>query len=294
MLALCLLTALFIALPAWPQASTAAVSGTVRDQTGAVIPSASVSLTNTNTNVASKTTTNQARFYLFPGTVPGPYRLVVEAPGMQKFEGSLTVQVQQSAVVDVTMIVGTTATAVAVQDVTPMLQTDAPVLGHVLERMRIEQLPINGRDVTSLLQTVPGMEGTRAYGLREGSHELVLDGSALSDRLYRGTVSRQPGLDTIQEFKVETNRSSAKFTRPTTMVMSTKSGTNQLHGSAFETNRNNAVGKARSRTESYTLSSTTSATPAYPSTACAGTGLWTCHSEKASRSAATSVRFSTA
>ncbi len=251
-LVLSLLVIAMTASVAWPQASTATVSGTVRDQTGAVIPGATVTLTNRNTNVGSKTTTNEVGFYVFPGTLPGPYLLAVEAGGMQRFEGSLTVQVQQSAVVDVAMKVGQTATEVQVVDVTPMIQVDNPTLGHVLERARIEQLPINGRNVTSLLQTVPGMEGTRAFGLREGSHELVLDGAALTDRLWGGTVRRQPGLDTIQEFKVENNSSSAKFTRPTTMVMTTKSGTNQLHGAAFWTNRNNAVGKARSRTDNYT------------------------------------------
>jgi hypothetical protein len=67
------------------------------------------------------------------------------------------------------MKVGQTTVEVAVQDVTPMLQTDNPTLGATLERTRIEQLPINGRTVTSLLQTVPGMEGTRAFGLRDFS-----------------------------------------------------------------------------------------------------------------------------
>ncbi len=240
---------------AWPQASTATVSGTVRDQSGAVIPGAAVTLTNRNTNVGSKTTANEVGFYLFPGTLPGPYRLVVEASGMQKFEGALTVQVQQSAVVDVTMRVGQTVTEVSVLDVTPILQVDNPTLGYVLERERIEQLPINGRDLTTLLQTVPGMEGTRAWGLRDGSHELVLDGSALSDRLWGGTVRRQPGLDTIQEFKVENNSSSAKFTRPTTVVMTTKSGTNQVHGASFWTWRNNAFVLARRRQDTFTKAS---------------------------------------
>lgn len=95
------------------------------------------------------------------------------------------------------------------------------------------------------------MEGNRAYGLREGSHEFVIDGAALSDKLWGTIVRRPPGLDTIEEFKVENNNSSAKFTRPTTVVMSTRSGTNAFHGSLFETHRNNALGKARRREEYY-------------------------------------------
>lgn len=237
---------------AWPQASTATVSGTTRDQTGAVIPTASVTLTNRNTNIALKTTTNATGFYMFPGTLPGPYSLVVEASGMQRFEGTLTVQVQQSAVVDVVLRVGQTVTEVSVLDVTPLLQVSSPTLGHVLERKRIEQLPINGRNITTLLQTVPGMEGTRAFGLREGSYEISLDGSSQMDRNYGGVFNRQPGLDSIQEFKVENNSSSAKFTRPTSLILTTKSGTNQFHGSIFETNRNNAIGTARARQDVFT------------------------------------------
>ena len=77
---------------AWPQASTASVSGTVRDQSAAVIPGATVTLTNKATNVLRKTTANEVGFYVFPGVVPGPYTLSVEAAGMQKFEGNLTVR----------------------------------------------------------------------------------------------------------------------------------------------------------------------------------------------------------
>jgi hypothetical protein len=233
------------------QSSTAMVNGTVRDQTGAVIPGATVELMNTGTSVTSRTTTNQSGYYLFPGVNPGPYRISVESTGMQTFVATLTVQVRQSAVVDPVLQPAATATTVDVQDVTPMVTTDNPTLGHVLERQRIEQLPINGRFITSLLATVHGMEGSRAYGAREGSQEFVLDGAALSDRNTGGNVRRPPGLDTIQEFKVENNNSSAKFNRPTTVVMSTKSGTNDIHGSLFETHRNNAIGKARRREDYY-------------------------------------------
>ena len=109
-----------------PQASTATVSGTTRDQTGAVVPEAAVTLTNKNTNITSKAATNESGFFVFPGTLPGPYSLTVEKPGMQKFEGSLLVQVQQSAVVNITLRVGQTATEVSVQDVTPLLQVPTP------------------------------------------------------------------------------------------------------------------------------------------------------------------------
>jgi len=257
-LVLCLICIVLVQ-PAWPQASTATVSGTVRDQSRAVIPTASVSLTNTATNVTSKTTTNLVGFYIFPGIVPGPYRLTVEAQGMQRFEGSLTVQVQQSAVVDPVLKVGQTVTEVQVTDVTPLMTVDSPTLAHVLEQQRIEQLPINGRFITSLLQTVPGMEeeeeydsvSSRGFGMRRGSTEYVLDGASTTDRLMGGIFRRPAGLDTIQEFKVENNVSSAKLARPVTVIMSTKGGTNSLRGTAFETHRNNALGKARTRTDNY-------------------------------------------
>jgi hypothetical protein len=239
--------------PAWPQASTGTVSGTVRDSTGGVIPGASVTLTNADTNLESKSFTNAVGFYMFGNARPGPYRMTVEFPGMQKYEATLTVQVAQSAVVNVEMRVGQTAVEVTVTDVTPMMTTDSPTLGHVLERSRIEQLPINGRSLRSLLQTVPGMEGTRAYGLREGSHEFVLDGAPISLWNYGGTITRLPGLDTIQEFKVENNNSSAKFTRPTNVVIATKSGSNLLHGNAFWTHRNADLGLARRRQDPTSL-----------------------------------------
>lgn len=153
---------------------------------------------NSATGAVHRTTSNDAGLYVFPSLIPGPYRLSVEAPGMQRFEGALTV--------DVVLKPGQTTTTVVVEDVTPVATTDAPTLGHVLERQRIEQLPINGRFISSLLVTVPGMESSRAYGLREGSQEFVLDGAALSDRNTGGNVRRPPGLDTVHEFKVETKQ----------------------------------------------------------------------------------------
>src|SRR6266496_715875 len=129
---ICILGALFFLPAAWPQASSTTVRGTVRDKVEAIVPGAKVTLTNTATNVERTTPTNEAGVYVFPGVFPGPYRIAVESPGMQKYEANLTVQAQQDASIDVVLQVGQTVTQVEVQYVTPMLTTDNPTLGHSL------------------------------------------------------------------------------------------------------------------------------------------------------------------
>jgi hypothetical protein len=232
---------------AWCQSSNGSVRGEVHDQTKAVVPGVNVVLTNSDTGVAMKTTANSAGIYVFPSVIPGPYKVVVESPGMKKFEGALTVRTQESSMVDVTLLPGTTATSITVQDVTPLVKTDSPDLGHTLEQTQIQELPINGRLVSNLLNTVPGLTGDRAYGVRLGTHDMILDGAPLTDELNGGIITRQPGLEGIQEFNVTDNADSAKFTRQTSIILTTKSGTNQVHGSLFETNRDNSVGFARTR-----------------------------------------------
>ncbi len=253
---------LLATLPAWPQASTSVVRGGVRDASDAVIPNAAVTLTGDATNVERKSTTNAAGLFVFPGVVPGPYRIVVESPGMQRFEGTLTVQVQVDAELNVVLKVGAATTRVEVQEVTSLVQTDSPTLGQFLERQRIEQLPVNGRGYQNLLVTVPGVTWSnqgfgigalvRGYGLQSGSTTLTFDGAAQNEVWEGWDVARTPDLDTIQEMQIETNSSSAKFTRPTTIVMSSKSGTNQVHGALFYTNRNSGYGVARQRQDNFT------------------------------------------
>lgn len=247
-----------LTIPAWPQASNSTVRGVVRDSTGAVIPDASVTLTNSNTNQSRTSKTNESGIFVLPGVIPGPYRVVVELPGMQRYEATLTVQVQQDVNLEPVLNVGQTATEIVVKDVTPLLSTDKPSISHVLERQRIQQLPINGRAITSLMYaTVPGVEtsgnaGMRAYGMRMGTMVFVFDGTQHNEAWEGWSQQRPPGLDAVEEFKVEINNASAKYTRPATLVVSSRSGTNQFHGALFETNRNNAIGKARQRQDTYT------------------------------------------
>jgi hypothetical protein len=227
-----------------------AVSGTVRDQSGGVIPEAAVVLTNTATNVVAKTVTNGVGFYIFPSVVPGSYTLSAQSAGMQKFEGAVVVRVTERLVVDPVLTPGATSAAVEVKDVTPLVATDNPTVSATLELERIGQLPINGRSLGNLFNNLAGVEGTRFNGIFNDATEFVLDGAVMSERRWGG--GDYPGLDAVQEFTVVSNGVSAKFSRPAEVVISMRSGTNGLHGSAFETNRNNAIGLTRSRTDYYT------------------------------------------
>ncbi|HEY2933103.1 MAG TPA: carboxypeptidase-like regulatory domain-containing protein [Acidobacteriota bacterium] len=252
---MCVFLLVAIAAPVFPQSGNGSVRGTIRDQADAVVPGVKVRLTNTATNVSSDTISNETGFYVFPVVIPGTYKLVMEASGLTKLQAQLTVQTAQSTTLDAQLKVATEATVVTVESRAPLVSADTTSLGNVLERRRIEQLPINGRNIANLLILIPGMESnSRAYGIRRGAHDFFFDGAALTDALDgAGTVTRPPGLDTVEEFKVENNSSSAKYSRVTSVIVTSRSGTNQFHGSLFETHRNNALGKARTRTDPSTL-----------------------------------------
>src|SRR5689334_8093305 len=129
-----LVLALLAVSPAVGQVGTATVRGEVRDQAQAVIPTAKVTLTNTQTNIQRESQTNGAGLYTLGAVVSGSCRLGVEVAGMQKYGAALSVLTGQEATVDVTMSVAQAVTQISVQDVTSMVQVDSPSLSHVLER----------------------------------------------------------------------------------------------------------------------------------------------------------------
>jgi hypothetical protein len=239
------------------QTSAGTIQGTVNDSTGAVIAAAKLSIIQQTTSLKHETAANNVGFYIFPSVQPGAYKLSASAPGMQAWEGSVLLRVGQTASVDVVLAVGATATEVTVVgDVTPLITTESPTLGNVVERARVEQLPLNGRLLQHMIQsTTPGVDGPNpgnptVYGIRFGM-EFTQDGAVLVNRTYGGIPNRPPGMDTVEEFRVETNNSSAKFSAPATTILSTRSGTNAFHGSLFETARNNGFGVARARQDFY-------------------------------------------
>ncbi|HSB16570.1 MAG TPA: TonB-dependent receptor, partial [Bryobacteraceae bacterium] len=247
---LCLLIAL-AAMPLAAQTGLGVVRGTALDATKAAIPSAKVTLTNTETGISRTTETSSVGIYYFGATPIGSYTLTVEAPGFKKWSGTLKVEAGQTVVVDPAMEVGTLEATVEVTGAAPVVTTEGAQVSNVKDALRIHQLPLNGRAVTTLFNLTPGVEGggsPRVNGMKVGSTEMLLDGISLVDRFGGGISRVQPGLDTIQEFRIETAGSGAQYSRPATVSLVTKSGTNAIHGSVFETHRNNFGGlRARQR-----------------------------------------------
>jgi hypothetical protein len=237
------------------QSGVGAIQGTVTDATSAAIPGCSVHVVNQATGVAVDTTSNSVGFFNVPGLFAGSYKLTFSAPGMKAHERVLTLQNAQVAVLNVQLSVGDISEKVTVTGETIQLVTyDSGTVNTQLDSSRIDQLPQNGRNVLGLAQqTVPGLEGggTRANGLMQEGMEYSQDGAPMTNRNFGGeSNSRQatlPDPDAVQEARFETLNSSAQFSTPATVILTTKSGTNSFHGSLFETLRNNYFGIAKAR-----------------------------------------------
>src|SRR6266699_5880540 len=204
------LLALLLVPGAWPQASLGRVSGTVRDNSAAVVPNVTVVLTNTATNVRSSTRTNDVGFYAFPGVAVSSYLMSIEAPGMKKFEATFAVQVSQSIVIDPVLKTGQSLTTVDVKAVAPMVVSTNSVLSAGMEHQRMEQLPINGRSFGTLIDMLPGNEGSRMNGSQSGARDWIVDGASQVDRHWDDPPFAGAGLDSIQEFTVDSNAVSAR------------------------------------------------------------------------------------
>src|SRR5438552_13677731 len=158
------------------QTGTGNIQGVVKDATGAIVPSAKVTIVHTATGGQNQTQTNEVGFYFFPSIQVGEYQISVESAGMDSWKGTLNLLAGQSAEVEPVLKLGATVTAVTVAgDVTPLITTTSPTVATIIEHTRIEQLPINGRNITTLLyMTVPGLESdgsTRASLSERRTHK---------------------------------------------------------------------------------------------------------------------------
>jgi Carboxypeptidase regulatory-like domain/TonB-dependent Receptor Plug Domain len=246
------------------QVDRATLSGTVRDASGALISGASVVVTNVATNETTQTKTNADGNYTAVNLRPGRYKVEAEAAGFQKNAQTIVVEVGQRARADFSLGVGTLAEAVTVEDTRRVLNTEQAALGQVIEQAAVANLPLASRNWDDLLFLVAGVQGDRytdqgggtsfgrtggfnVHGQRSLQNNFTLDGvdnNTISENVQELTtqVSR-PSIDAIQEFKIVTSPYSAEYGRAPggAVSVTTKSGTNEIHGTGYEYFRNDSL-----------------------------------------------------
>jgi hypothetical protein len=237
----------------WAQA-TAQISGTARDQSGAVLPGVEVTATQTETGVARSAVTNETGAYVLPNLPVGPYRLEASLPGFRTFVQTGTVlQVNSSPVINPVLEVGQVTEQVEVQANAALVETRNVGVGQVIENQRILELPLNGRNVTDLItlagssvlmttSSLGGVPGTVRISVAGGVEYGVaysLDG-AMHNNPFDNANLPFPFPDALQEFKVETSGLTAQNGGHSggSVNSVTKSGTNDIHGDLFEFVRN--------------------------------------------------------
>ncbi len=254
---ICVATLLAVPCGLFAQAgATGSILGTVTDSTGAVIPGAKVTVTNTATGVAFNTTTSSAGDYLAPALQPGTYSVSATSKGFQKsVTTGFVLSVDQKIRVNLTLKAGEVTSTVTVSAQAIALDTDSEALSQLVSTRQVEQLPLNGRNFMQLLLVTPGAVtvGGEQGTMRQGEgNAMSVNGGRPEGNNYTldGLDNTDPALvtpavilsqDAIQEFKVQSGDYSAEYGYSASQVnIVSKGGTNELHGSIFESNRNNA------------------------------------------------------
>jgi hypothetical protein len=243
------------------QVTTGTIVGSVKDQLGAVVPGATVTITEVNKGTLSTHTTAPDGSFVVPFLIPGTYQVVVELAGFRKYlHRGVVLQVNQRARVDATLEVGGLTEATEVTGLAPLTRTDSAELGEVIEERAVRELPLNGRNFATLVYLVPGItpgqvgenlsgastfnprgaSNFNALGSQANTNAWLVDGIDNNEFTFN-TVIVQPTVESVREFKVLTGTFSAEFGRGAGVVsVSTKSGNNEWHGTVFEYLRNEA------------------------------------------------------
>jgi hypothetical protein len=255
----------FAAMTLWGQADMGSIVGTVRDATGAVIPKATVTVTQVDTNTKAAVPVDPNGNYAVTPLKIGNYTVSVEAAGFKtQVHTGIVLRVQDRLRVDFTMQVGAVTEEVSVHADVPLIQTESSALGDVIGSRQITDLPLNGRDYTQLATLTAGVAKITengggingattatngnaggsfvANGTRGNLNNFMLDGIDNNSNDNAGNILRT-SVDAIEEFGVQTSNYSAEFGRSGGAVINAtiKSGTNQFHGTAFEFLRNAAL-----------------------------------------------------
>jgi hypothetical protein len=238
---------------AWAQA-TAQISGTVKDQSGGVLPGADVTVVHTSTGVARSTVSDETGSFAMPSLPVGPYRLEVALSGFRTFvQTGIVLQVNANPVINAVLQLGELAETVSVEANASMVETRTPNISQVIENERILELPLNGRQVTDLVtlgggavqtgvssnQSMQGGVRISVAGGQSFGVAYTLDG-AMHNNPYDGANLPLPFPDALQEIEIESSGVSASNSMKSGGAVNvvTRAGTNQFHGSGFEFWRN--------------------------------------------------------
>jgi hypothetical protein len=259
---------LLLASIALAQTTSTTILGTVTDSTGAVLPNAKVVVTNTGTGQKREAATSSTGDFSFPLLDVGVYDVTFEAPGFkQGVRRGVVLEINEKVRVDFALQVGATTELVEITASGTILKTDDATLGQTIEQRRVEELPLNNRNLGALAILQPGVQygprsGTdgQGFGARSGGHGIPIPGIGLSfvangqretnqhatldgvvaTEARVNTVPFSPSVEAVQEFKVLSGSYSAEygFNAGAQTIIVTKAGTNEWHGSAFEFLRN--------------------------------------------------------
>src|SRR5882724_747694 len=238
------------------QSGNSTISGTVKDASDAVVPEARIQIVNVETGVKSETTSNSSGLYRVSSLVPGSYKIETDAQGFDHLSrGPIVLQVSQTLSIDLVVQIGAQSAAVNIVDTAPVTETQSSNIGQAVNRQMLAGLPLPNRAASSLASLAPGVvmidsgSGTAenypvfsVAGGRARNQNFTLDGGNVSNAvgLTRPQQLTSLPVDAMQEFRVISNNYSAEFGHSTggIVTMATRSGTNQFHGSLFESLQN--------------------------------------------------------
>src|SRR5262245_53538001 len=244
------------------QITSATISGTIKDETGGVLPGADVVVKNVETGLTRSAVTDSNGYFTVPGLAPGRYEARATLQGFTAaVQTGIVLEVAQQAGLNFTLKVGVTSETITVSGDSPLVDLRTSALSAVVDGKTIEELPLNGRNYIMLATLQPGVVqftekqttsptqrgvSLNINGMSGRSNSYLIDGANMRGYAGMATVTAADttlGVETIQEFRVVTNSFSADYGRAMGGVINiaTKSGTNALHGSAFEFFRNSKM-----------------------------------------------------
>src|SRR5690348_7275233 len=241
--------------------STASLSGTVSDATGAVVVNAKVVAANQATGIESVTQTDTAGAYLFPSLPIGIYRVQVTAPGFQSAViPNLKLEVATAVAQNIQLSIGQTSETIEITANAALVDTATTSVGQVINDKTVQEIPLNGRHFTDLSLLTPGtitppangflsapLRGQGSFGIntagqREDTTNWLVNGINLNDPV-QNQITFQPPIDTLAEYKIDNSAFPAEYGRNSGAIvnLATRSGANTYHGELFEFFRNNAL-----------------------------------------------------